>query len=225
MYFEPAGGLLAHLQQLDDPRGAQGRRHPFSAMLATIVGAVLCGARGYAAIAQWIHAQDPEVWYWMGYHRRPPTSYAYRNLLLMLSPDGLEAVLQAWIAGVLGCEESDVASKAKLQAIALDGKVLCKTISAHGRAVHLLSLLDQATGCVLSQAAVGESNEAKAALPLLKTLLLKGRVITGDAMFCQREVCQQIVDSGGDYLFTVKANQPELKAAIAAEFEAAFSPL
>jgi len=74
--------------------------------------------------------------------------------------------------------------------------------------------LDQATGGVLSQQAVSPTtNEANTAVDLLKTIVLKGRLVTGDAMFCQRELCQKIVDSGGDYLFIVKDNQPELKAA------------
>ena len=59
---------------------------------------------------------------------------------------------------------------------------------------------------------------------LLKTVVLQGRLVSGDAMFCQREICQQIVASGGDYLFVVKDNQPELKAAIEAEFQPGFSP-
>ncbi len=54
-----------------------------------------------------------------------------------------------------------------------------------------VSLLDQRTGCVLSQSRVeAKTNEHKGAIELLKTLVLKGRVITGDAMFCQRELCQ-----------------------------------
>ena len=68
------------------------------------------------------------------------------------------------------------------------------------------------------------TNEAKTAVDILKTIILKGRLVTGDAMFCQRELCEQIVDSGGDYLFVVKDNQPELKAAIAADFQPGFSP-
>ena len=107
----------------------------------------------------------------------------------------------------------------------LDGKTLCNTLATHERNMHLISLLDQALGGVLSQQAVDPStNEAKAALDLLTTIILQGRLITGDAMFCQREVCQQIVDSGGDYLFVVKNNQPELKVSIEAEFQPRFSP-
>ena len=92
--------------------------------------------------------------------------------------------------------------------------------------MHLLSLLDQQTGGVLRQLKMPpETNEHKAALTLLKAVALKGRLITGDAIFCQRDLCQQVVDDGGDYLLVVKDNQPELKAAIEAEFQPGFSPL
>jgi len=47
-------------------------------------------------------------------------------------------------------------------------------------------------------------------ITLLKLLVLKGKVIVGDAMFCQREICEQVLDSGGDYFFVVKENQPTL---------------
>ena len=53
---------------------------------------------------------------------------------------------------------------------------------------------------------------------------LTGRVVTGDAMFCQRDVCDQILHQGGHYFFALKDNQPTLKEAVAAEFQAAFSP-
>lgn len=215
----PAGSLLRALWQVPDPRGAQGRRFSLVAMLATIAGAVLCGARGPTAIAQWIGSQEPEVWYWLGYYRRPPKAGAFDKLLKALDCDAFESVLRTWIADVLPEVTED-----ELSAVALDGKTLCGTIAQHGRAVQLLSLLDQRTGCVLSQQSVGDTNEAKAAIPLLKTLLLEGRVITGDAMFCNREICSEIIDSGGDYLVVVKDNQPDLKEQIAAEFRAGFSP-
>ena len=63
-----------------------------------------------------------------------------------------------------------------------------------------------------------DENEITAALALLKDLPLEGAIITGDAIFCQREVCQTITDRQGDYLFVVKDNQPALKADIAESF-------
>jgi predicted transposase YbfD/YdcC len=88
--------------------------------------------------------------------------------------------------------------------------------------VHLLSLFDQRLGCVISQQRVdSKTNEHKAALELLQTIVLKDCVITGDAMFCQGEMCQQIIDSGGDHFVIVKDNQPSLRASIADDFRPA----
>lgn len=216
----PAGNLLELLAQIPDPRGQRGRRHPMVAMLTAIVCAILTGSRGYRAIAQWARSQHTTVWHWLGFHRKPPCANSFRNLLLALEPELLESVLRQWMADVV-----ELPPVNEVQPIAMDGKTLCNTLTAHGRNVHLLSLLDQATGGVLSQQAVPPTtNEAKTAVELLKTIVLKGRLVTGDAIFCQRELCEEIVDSGGDYLFVVKDNQPELKAAVAADFQPGFSP-
>ena len=221
MVASPAvGSLLELLTQIPDPRGRHGRRHSLAAMLAAIVCSMLTGARGYKAIAQWTRAQSSTVWQWLGFHRRPPCANSFRNLLLALPPETLEDALRQWMETALGQPLPEEA-----RGTSLDGKTLCNTLAAQERNVHLLSLLDQALGGVLSQQAVDPStNEAKAALELLKTVALKGRLITGDAIFCQRELCQQIVEDGGEYLFVVKDNQPELKAAIEAEFQPGFSP-
>jgi hypothetical protein len=193
-------------------------------MLAAVVCAVLSGARGYAAIVQWLQGQPVPVWHLLGFTRRPPKINAFRKLLMALPAEDLEAAVRQWVLSCL--EAAGEEMPLELQAVALDGKSLCGTLQPHARAVHLLSLFDQRTGSVLSQQQVDpRTNEAKAALELLRTLVLRGRVVTADAMFCQREVCQQIVDSGGHYFVVVKDNQADLKAAVAAEFQAAFSPL
>lgn len=216
----PAGSLLAFLAQIPDPRGRQGRRHVFAATLAAVVCAMLQGARGYAAMAQWCHLQPVEVWHALGFTRRPPKKGAVRKLLMAVAPEELERAVSAWVTQ---CVETLPAQS--LEPVAIDGKSLCGTLRAHHRIVHLLSALDHRTGCTLSQCRVEEkTNEAKAALELLKNLVLKGRVVTADAMFCQREICQQIIDSGGHYLVVVKDNQPNLRETIAADFQAAFSP-
>jgi hypothetical protein len=193
-------------------------------LTATICG-VLCGARGYESLVEWLHDLPVDVWHWMGYTRRPPQKDCFRDLLMRLDPDALERALRGWITQELGLSDSDET----LQGVSLDGKTLCGTLRAFAKAIHLLAAVDHQTGCVLSQCRVDEeTNEHKAALDLLQTLVLKGRVVVGDAMFCQRDVCQQILDSGGDYLLAVKDNQPTLLRDIEQEFaaqDAAFSPL
>jgi hypothetical protein len=111
------------------------------------------------------------------------------------------------------------------RAYALDGKSARGSFDGLQKAVHLLSLLAHESGLTLAQMAVpngGEekTNEHKAALRLLEGLALEGRLVTGDAMFCQRDFCQQVIDAKGDYLVFVKENQPTLLH----DIEATFAP-
>ena len=223
MTIAPERGLLPFLEQVPDPRGRQGQRHSLSAMLAAVVCAVLCGCRGYRAIAQWVHLQEPETWHLLGFWRRPPQWSSFRNTLMAIDPKCLEQTLTEWLSA-LGLTPTDQ----QLQPVALDGKVLRGTKARHSRAVTLLAFLDQHTGCVLSQTAVHEStNESKAALQFLTQLVLDGKLIVGDAAFCQRDVCEKILEGGGDYLLVVKDNQPNLHrdARQAFVIPKAFSPL
>jgi Transposase DDE domain/DDE_Tnp_1-associated len=164
-------------------------------MLASVVCAVLCGHRSYAAIVPWLHLQPVAIWHKLGFTRTPPQSTCFETLLSRLEPGVLGAALSRWIRDGLGL------SLEELQAVSLDGKTLRGTLCEHQQAIHLLAALDHKLGCVLSQTAVdGKTNEHKAALELLEGLVLEGRVIVGDALFCQHEVCQRIRDRGGRYL-------------------------
>jgi hypothetical protein len=220
----PPGSLLAFLANVPDPRCAAGKRHPLTAMLAQACCAILCGARGLSAIAQWGRDQPIEWMHRLGYRRRPPSYGAFQALFQRLDVTALESALGRWVAHLLAAEPS--ARDVPLRAVAIDGKVLRGSGTALEAAVHLLAALDQQTGCVLSQIRVAaETNEHKAALELLRGMVLHGRVVTGDAIFCQRDLCQQVLDSGGHYLLRVKpGNQPTLAADIASAFEPAFSP-
>lgn len=221
----PAGDLRRFLAQVPDPRGRKGTRHPLPAILTAVICAVLSGANGYKPIAQWLHSQSVDFWHFLGFTRRPIQSGALRNLLMALSPQAFEDALSAWLREVHGRDSDPEA----LQGLSIDGKALRGTQSLDQRALMLIAAYDHETACVLRQHAVpADTNEQKAALDLLKQLVLTGRVITADAAHCQQETCQQIVDSGGHYVITVKDNQPTLQAMISSEFaalDAAFSPL
>lgn len=225
--MEPAraGSLFDHLSQVPDPRGRKGRRHSISAMLTAIVCGLLCGHRGWTGLAEWLADQPVDIWHWMGFTRRPPKKDCFRDLLMKLDPQALERALRNWITGELQLS----ADAESLQTVSFDGKTLCATLRAFAPAIQLLAAVDHQTGYVLSQLRVAaETNEHKAALDLLATLVLKGRVVAGDAIFCQRDLCQQIVEQQGDYFFAVKDNQPQLRREIEHEFAAlpaAFSPL
>lgn len=193
--------------------------------MAAVVCGILTGARGCDAIAKWIRVQPPKIWHALGFRRRPPCANTYRTLLQRLPAEVFEGVVANWVRALVP-DPLPEDPPGPPRPTCLDGKTLCGTLTKHGRSVHLLSLFDQQLGCVLRQLEMPpDTNEHKAALQLLKQVALQGRLVTGDAMFCQRDLSQQVVDNRGDYLLAVKDNQPELKAAIEAEFQPGFSPL
>ena len=223
--------LLSFLAAVPDPRSRHGRRHPLPALLAAACLALLCGARSYAAIAQWAADQDLALMHRLGFTRRPPKLGGFRKVLMALNVAAFEAALNQWAEAILG--RPLAAAGSPLQAFALDGKSARGSRDGLEKAVHLLSLVAHESGLTLAQAAVpnggqDKTNEHKAALRLLKGLVLQGRLITGDAMFCQRDFCQQVIDAGGDYLVFVKENQPtllhDIEAAFAPETTGALSP-
>ena len=221
MTYYPAGSLMSFLAEVPDPRGKPGKRHSSVAMLTHACCAMLCGARGYAAIAQWGRDQPIEFMHRLGYHRAPASYGAIQALLSRLDAPAFEAAPARWAARLLG-----EPAAGELRGTALDGKASRGSLAALGPAVHLLAAMDQRTGCVLRQMRVdAKTNEHQAALELLGGLVLRGRVVTGDAMFCQRDLSRQVVDAGGHYLWKVDDNQPSLKEAIGSAFEPAHSPL
>ena len=126
-----------------------------------------------------------------------------------------------WVAHLLG--EPKLAD---LRALAVDGKTSRGSLTPLAPVVHLPAAMDQQTGAVLSQMRVdAKTNEHKVAVELLKNLTLHGRVVTGDAMFCQRDLSRRIVAADGHYPWKVDDNQPSLKEAIELAFEPARSPL
>ena len=224
-----ARGLFAALQQVSDPRGRQGQRHTFHAMLAAIICATLCGIREMRTIARnWLYAGvrqlEPSTYHWLGFTRKPPCANTYTNLLKQINPEEFEQAIREWTSQLSGMQIDEHS----LRAVSIDGKSLRGSLQKHERAVHLLSAFDHQTGYVLSQTRVdSKTNEAKTAFELFKTLVLKGQVIVGDAMFCQRDICREIVDSDSDYFFVVKENQPTLLKEIQLAFanSEGFSPL
>jgi hypothetical protein len=224
-------GLFQFFSQIPDPRSRHGRQHPLPAVLALACCAILCGARGYSAIGQWAGYHDISLMHRLGFTRRPPKSGGIRKVLMALDRVALEAALTRWAETLLG--RSLNTDEASLQALAIDGKTARGSFDGLEKAVHLLSLVAHESGLTVAQAEVphggaDKTNEHKTALRLLEGLVLEGRLITGDAMFCQRDLSRRILKAGGHYLWTVKENQPtllaDIQAALAPSAEGDFSP-
>jgi hypothetical protein len=220
--------LMQALSEVPDPRSRLGRRHPLPAVLALLSVAVMCGCRSVYAALQWGRdkGQDMAAQLGLGKHGIP-TDGMMSNLLRQLDVTAYEAALQAWAAA--WPEQCTAEASGMPEVVPIDGKTLR---GARGHAVpgvHLLAAYSARLGLVLKQVAAGankeEGGEILAAPALLKGLVLKGKVITGDAIHVQRRLCGKIVKAGGDYLLTVKENQPRLHAELVDLFRSPRDPL
>lgn len=196
--------LLEVLANIPDPRRRRGIRHPLPAILGLAALAMLTGCKSYQAIAQFGRDKGFALAHVLGFRRgKTPTKATYSTLFRRLDVVAFETALAQWIATRLSEEEMAV--------LALDGKTLRGSRDGTVPGQHLVSAYAVAAAAVLAQVRVdAKTNEHKAALQLLGILPIRGRILTGDAMFCQRDLCQEIIDKGGDYVFTVKDNQPSL---------------
>ncbi len=199
-----AGGLFDVLGQIADSRKRRGIRHPLISILAIAACATLCGARGFAAIAQWAAHVTPEVRLKLGCRRkRPPSESSFRRILRVIGLGSFEAQIGEWFG-----KQRDLEGKG----VALDGKTLCGSADEGHPPAHLVSLQTHEEGLVLGEVRVPDkTNEIKAVKPLLEPVDLKGAVLTADAMHAQKDTAKYIVEEKkADYILCVKENQPTL---------------
>ena len=213
--------LAAYLAQIPECRAARGTQHALLALLLLICVAMLCGARGQSASADWGKHHGRPWLRRLGFTRdRAPSQPTLRRLFQRIPHQTVEAALGRGAEQALrGCP----AAAGALEGIAVDGKTLRGSKRQGAVDAHLLSAFSQRRGVVLGHGPAGtrgpdKTNASGAASAFLLTLVRDGRVVTADALRTQREVARTLLDSGGDDLLVVKANQPTLHAASATAF-------
>jgi hypothetical protein len=203
------GSLWEMLASVPDHRRPEGKRYPLASLLLIAVAAFLSGRRDQLGIVRWGKRLSREALASIGINRgRVPAPSVWCELFQDLDVASLERILGGWVQGGQAAGH-----------VAIDGKRLRGSATPLSPGAHLVAAFSASLEGVIGQLRMEpETNEITAALQLLKTLPLKDVIVTGDAMFTQREICRVIKDGGGDYFFTVKANQPALKADIALAF-------
>jgi predicted transposase YbfD/YdcC len=215
--------LSAAFATVPDPRREASVDYPLAAVLGLAVAALLCANTSVLAIAEWGARQPADVLHALGFAAaRTPCQSTLHRLFRKLDPHTLAAALTAAFAHTAVPRSQERGS----QGIAIDGKAQRGRLQYEesGAPIHALSAFCHDYGVVLASEPVVQGQEKQEAeLAVAPALIARidwhGRVLTGDALFCQRDLCQQVCDAGGDYLLTVKANQPKLYDAIALLFD------
>jgi hypothetical protein len=206
-----ASSLMAALSEVADPRQPRGVRHPFSGILALALLGLICRIHEFAALQRWAASHWRLLKKPLRFTRgRPPHATTLSRTLAKFSLAEFQAAFSRWLQVVLADQQT--------LAVAADGKTCRQGLDAHGDPVQMLHVFVQDVKACLGQWPLGgdKSTEPEALKAHLDELFERYpalRLITGDALYAQRNLAELIVASGHDYLFQLKGNQPDVLAA------------
>lgn len=212
--------FLAHFHRVPDPRLDRKKLYSLPEIFFLCIAAVCCGCVGPSEVADF--GKDRIDWLrkYLPYTEGTPSHDTIGRVLSIVRPEAFEAAFLSWIAEFF--PESVVATTAVTRQIAIDGKSLRGSAqpSKGARALHLLGAWSTTHRLLLGQTAVDQkSNEITAIPELLRSLELRGALVSIDAMGCQTEIAETIAEGKGDYLLHAKRNQPGLYDQIVDAFD------
>jgi predicted transposase YbfD/YdcC len=207
--------VVAHFQGLEDPRSEINRKHPLASVVAIALIAVLAGASGPTAIAQWAALKEGRLASVLPLPHGVPAKDVFRRVLMALRPEAFQACFAAWVRSLR--DEAAAGTGVERPTLAVDGKTLRRS---HDRkkglgALHSVTVWASEYGLSLGQVACDEkSNEITAIPELLRLVDVAGGVVTIDAMGCQKQIAGAVVAAKGDYVLALKGNQGALHEAV-----------
>jgi predicted transposase YbfD/YdcC len=207
--------IVRHFEGLEDPRSTINRQHPLGSVVVIALMAVLAGASGPTAIAEWAEVKRGVLLGALDLPHGIPRKDVFRRVLMALQPGAFQACFAGWLRSLRASAEA--ATGVEQPVLAVDGKALRRS---HDRknglgALHSVSVWASEFGLSLGQVACEEkSNEITAIPALLRLVDLKGAIITIDAMGTQKAIAAQIIEGEADYVLALKGNQETLHQAV-----------
>ncbi len=206
-------GMQDHFSELTDPRRRE-VTYPLINVVVITVCAVISGADDFVAIAKFGRTKREWLARFLDLRSGIPSHDRFNAILAAIKPAEFEKCLLAWITALHAITDGQV--------IAIDGKTLRRSFdAASGKAaIHMVSAWATANHISLGQVVVdAKSNEITAIPKLLEFVEVSGALVTIDAMGCQTQIAQKIIDKEADYCLAVKGNQPTLHQGIADFFD------
>lgn len=209
------GSFFQYFQMVQDPRQEGKVQHKLMDILFIGVCASLCHCEDWEAMELWATERQEWLRKYIRLDNGIPSEQTLERVFEMISPKQVEICFIEWMKEVTGRPEKDIVS--------IDGKTMCGTGSeARGKkAIHVVSAYSRKNGLVLGQRQTEEkSNEITAVPELLSLLMIKGCIVTVDALNTQKETARQIVKANkADYVLALKGNHPLLYSEVRDYFE------
>ncbi|HEX3049703.1 MAG TPA: ISAs1 family transposase [Aggregatilineaceae bacterium] len=207
--------LLEHFKDLPDPRMVNKCDHLLIDIVMIAICATIANADSWEDIAAFGEGKRAWLGQWLALPNGIPSPDTFQRVFAHVDAAAFHQRFQAWVEDVFRLTEGQV--------IGVDGKTGRGTCDAQGQStLHLVSAWATANHITLGQVQVGEKANEIVAIPLLLDLLmLKGCIVTLDAIGCQKTIVKQIREQEADYVVTVKGNQPKLQQHLLEAFAAA----
>jgi predicted transposase YbfD/YdcC len=213
--------VVAHFQELEDPRSEINRRHPLASVVVIALLAVLAGAGGPTAIARWAELKREFLTQVLDLPHGIPGKDVFRRVLMALEPDAFQAGFAGWLRSLR--DGAIAVTGVDRPVLPVDGKTARRSHDRHTGlgALHSVSVWAGEDGLSLGQVACDEkSNEITAIPELLRLVDIDGAIVTIDAMGTQKEIARQIIDGGGDFVLALKGNHETLYRAVVEHIDA-----
>jgi predicted transposase YbfD/YdcC len=205
--------LLDLLATLPDPRVERTRAHHLVDIVFIALCAIICGADCYVRIEEFGQAHEEWLRNFLELPNGIPSHDTFGRVFGRLNPKAFADIFLQWVRGVAQVFAGEVVS--------IDGKRIREASRRRGKndVVHVVSAWAAANHLVLGQLKTEEkSNEITAIPELLKTLLIRGCIVTIDAEGCQKNIAKQIVDQEADYVLALKGNHDHLHHEVSTVF-------
>jgi len=207
----PLGSIVKYFEALPDPRHHRNRKHLLADVITIAVCGVIVGCDGPSSMRIWAMAKEAWLKEFLELPNGIPSRDCIRRVLTALKPEAFQECFASWIASLV----RDGATGTGL--VAIDGKTLRRSHDQRNGLgpLHLVSAWASENGLSLGQVATEEkSNEITVIPELIERIDVRGAIVTIDAMGCQKDIAEKIVEAQGDYVLAVKDNQPKLHEAI-----------
>jgi predicted transposase YbfD/YdcC len=204
--------LITIFRDVPDPRTGNATRHDLLDVLMIALTASICGCESCVEFADFAEDREELFREFLSLTNGLPSHDTFSRLFRLIDPQALSGCFGRFLEA-LGADGAGV--------VAIDGKTLRRSFdrAAGASALHVVTAFAAEARLVIGQKAVAEGgNEITAARDLLELLDLKGALVTADAIHCNAQTTQTVLDRGGDYLFALKANRPATLADVEAYF-------
>ena len=205
-------GILNHFESLTDPRIERCKLHPMENILFIILAAVLSGCENWDEIEDYGIMKQDWLSSFLDLSHGIPSHDTFDRFFSSLNPEEFERCFISWV--------QSISSNIPGESISINGKTICGANRGSGfDKVHIVSAWASENELVLGQIKTeAKSNEITVIPKLLELLLLEGRIITIDAMGCQKDIAEHIIEKGADYILALKDNHRKLKDDVFSSF-------